>query len=186
MMNEENKVLKAVVSLQVCPRRNGASECCKACDFVGTPCCSDKLLTHCKEVLNEYFMQRNDTVTTNAPDYEDYVSDVLLEVGIPVSLIGYRYIRRAIILATNDHEYVNSVTKLTYPTIADEFKVTSARVERGIRHCIEVAWTRGDADVLMKYFGNTINFNKGKPTNTEFIATMAEHVKRHFRAGSSK
>lgn len=187
MKNEESKVMNAIVSLQVCPKCNGASECCKVCDFVDAEDCSAKLRAKCMDVLKEQFMRgKTHVVTSTAPDYEGYVSDVMREIGIPAHVLGYRYVRYAIILAANNHEYVNCITKMLYPAIAVEFDTSASRVERAIRHAIEIAWDRGDLDVLMRYFGNTIHINKGKPTNSEFIANMADHVKHHFRDSSSK
>lgn len=187
MMNKENKVMNALVSLQVCPKCNGASECCKACDFVDTHDCSAKLTAKCMDVLNEHFKHGKTHVdTSTAPDYEGYVSGLLREIGIPAHIKGYRHARYAIILSANDPDYVDAITCRLYPDVAKAFNDTASRVERAIRHAIEVAWDRGDLDVLMHYFGNTIDGSKGKPTNSEFIATMADHVKRHFRDSSSK
>ena len=94
---------------------------------------------------------------------------------------GYQYLREAIILAVNDDEIMNSVTKLLYPTVAKTFKTTPSRVERAIRHAIEVAWDRGDVDVLNSYFGYTIQNSRGKPTNSEFIAMISDKLKLNLK-----
>lgn len=186
MKNEENKVMNALVSLQVCPRCNGASECCKVCDFADAPDCFTKLSVECHEVLNEYFMHcKTSTVAPSVPTYDDYVTDLLREIGVPAHIKGYKYSRHAIILAAQNTEYIEYITGRLYPDTAKAFNTTPSRVERAVRHAVEVAWDRGDLEVLAKYFGNTVSSFKGKPTNSEFIATMADHVKRHFRDSSS-
>lgn len=104
------------------------------------------------------------------------ISGILLEIGIPSHIKGYRYVRRAIELAVRDRKCVEAVTKVLYPDVAKEYGTTGSRVERAIRHAIECAWDRGDLEALEKYFGNTVSRNKGKPTNSEFIAMIAEHI----------
>lgn len=108
---------------------------------------------------------------------EIMVTDIIHKVGIPAHIKGYSYLRDAIILSVNDAEMINSVTKLLYPTIAKRFCTTPSRVERAIRHAIEVAWDRGDTSVLESYFGYTIQYQRGKPTNSEFIAMMADNLR---------
>lgn len=105
------------------------------------------------------------------------VSEIMHRIGVPAHIKGYQYLREAIILAVNDDEIMNSVTKLLYPTVAKTFKTTPSRVERAIRHAIEVAWDRGDVDVLNSYFGYTIQNSRGKPTNSEFIAMISDKLK---------
>lgn len=95
---------------------------------------------------------------------------------------SYQYLREAIILSINNTEMMGSVTKLLYPTVAKTFKTTSSRVERAIRHAIEVAWDRGDVDVLSSYFGYTIQSSRGKPTNSEFIAMIADKLRLRLKA----
>lgn len=99
------------------------------------------------------------------------------QIGVPAHIKGYQYLRTAIDLSINDEEMLESVTKLLYPTIAKMYSTTSSRVERAIRHAIEVAWDRGDVEVLSSYFGYTIQSNRGKPTNSEFIAMIADRIK---------
>ena len=113
---------------------------------------------------------------------ESLVTKVMHEVGVPAHIKGYQYIREAIILAINDIETINSITKIMYPTLAKKFKTTPSRVERAIRHAIEVAWTRGEMDVNNEMFGNTISAVKGKPTNSEFIAMIADKLRLELKS----
>lgn len=114
-------------------------------------------------------------------DLEKMVTDIIHQIGVPAHIKGYSYLREAIILSVENIEYVNSITKMLYPTIAKTFSTTSSRVERAIRHAIEVAWDRGDVDVLNSYFGFTINNGRGKPTNSEFIAMIADKLRLRLK-----
>ena len=109
------------------------------------------------------------------------VTDIIHEVGVPAHIKGYHYVRDAIIMAVEDPEIINAVTKRLYPTIAQKYSTTASRVERAIRHAIEVAWDRGDLDVLNSYFGFTVNNQRGKPTNSEFIAMIADKLRLQLR-----
>ena len=117
-----------------------------------------------------------------APDIEAMVTNIIHEVGIPAHIKGYQYLRNAIIMAVDDLDIINSITKELYPTVADNFSTTPSRVERAIRHAIEVAWDRGDPDVLNAFFGYTIANAKGKPTNSEFIAMIADKLRLDLRS----
>lgn len=114
-------------------------------------------------------------------DLELMVTDIILQIGVPAHIKGYHYLREAIMLSVKDSEMINSVTKLLYPTVAKRFDTTSSRVERAIRHAIEVAWDRGDIDTLNSYFGYTINGVRGKPTNSEFIAMISDKLRLRMR-----
>ena len=105
------------------------------------------------------------------------ISDSELELMVPAHIKGYHYLREAILLSIKNSEIINSVTKLLYPTVAKNHSTTSSRVERAIRHAIEVAWDRGDIDVLNSYFGYTIQNDRGKPTNSEFIAMISDKLR---------
>ncbi len=105
------------------------------------------------------------------------VSEIMHQLGVPAHIKGYLYLREAIILSINDSEMMSSVTKVLYPTVAKRYATTSSRVERAIRHAIEVAWDRGDVDVLSSYFGYTIHNSRGKPTNSEFIAMISDKLR---------
>ena len=107
---------------------------------------------------------------------ESLVTEIIHEIGIPAHIKGYQYLREAIILTINDMDMINAVTKVLYPTVAKKFDTTSSRVERAIRHAIEVAWDRGDLDTLQRFFGYTVSTNRGKPTNSEFIAMIADRI----------
>ena len=107
---------------------------------------------------------------------EAVVTDIIHEIGVPAHIKGYQYLREAIILTINDMEMINAVTKVLYPEVARKFGTTPSRVERAIRHAIEVAWDRGDIEVLQKFFGYTVSNIKGKPTNSEFIAMIADSL----------
>ena len=113
-------------------------------------------------------------IRSREPELESTVTEVIHEIGVPAHIKGYQYLREAIILTVNDMEIINAVTKVLYPAVAKKFGTTPSRVERAIRHAIEVAWDRGDLETLQKYFGYTVNSCKGKPTNSEFIAMIAD------------
>ena len=108
---------------------------------------------------------------------ETEVTNIIHEVGVPAHIKGYQYLRDAIIMSVNDMEMLNSITKILYPTIAKKHQTTSSRVERAIRHAIEVAWSRGKMDTIDTLFGYTINTGKGKPTNSEFIALITDKIR---------
>ena len=108
---------------------------------------------------------------------ESQVTAIIHEVGVPAHIKGYQYLREAIIIAVNDMDVINAVTKVLYPEVAKRFNTTPSRVERAIRHAIEVAWDRGDLETLQKYFGYTVSNAKGKPTHSEFIAMIADRIR---------
>ena len=112
---------------------------------------------------------------------EIIITDIIHQIGVPAHIKGYHYLREAITMAVNDIEIMNSVTKCLYPSVAKKHGTTSSRVERAIRHAIEVAWDRGDVDVLNSYFGYTIRSSKGKPTNSEFIALIADKLRVNMK-----
>ena len=114
-------------------------------------------------------------------DLEVVVSQIMHQIGVPAHIRGYQYLREAIILSVQNREMISSVTKILYPTVAKTFKTTPSRVERAIRHAIEVAWDRGDVDVLSSYFGYTIQNERGKPTNSEFIAMISDNLKLRMK-----
>ena len=112
---------------------------------------------------------------------EAQVTAIIHEVGVPAHIKGYQYLREAIIIAVNDMDVINAVTKVLYPEVAKRYGTTASRVERAIRHAIEVAWDRGDLETLQKYFGYTVSNAKGKPTNSEFIAMIADRLQLERR-----
>lgn len=130
-----------------------------------------------REEIRNYLLQKQ--IGTMDPEQE--IRRILLELGAPDHLSGHPYVIRAILLVIGDRMYIDNITFGLYPQLAVEFSTTPARVERAIRHMIEVTWSRGDLDILEKYFGNTISASRGKPTNGEFIARMANVVKGNMR-----
>ena len=115
-------------------------------------------------------------------DLEKDVTDMIHEIGVPAHIKGYQYLREAIMMSVEDMEMLNSITKILYPTIAKRFQTTPSRVERAIRHAIEVAWSRGRMETLDAMFGYTIDTGKGKPTNSEFIALIADRIRLSYRS----
>ena len=114
-------------------------------------------------------------------DLETVVTEIILQIGIPAHIKGYQYIRDGIIMTVREPDVINGVTKVLYPAIAKKNETTASRVERAIRHAIEVAWDRGDVDVLNSYFGYTIHNLRGKPTNSEFIAMIADKIRLRYK-----
>ena len=111
-------------------------------------------------------------------DIDTTVADILREIGVPARILGYQYVQEAIKMAVMDMSVVHGMTKILYPAVAEKFGTTAPRAERAIRNAIEVAWDRGDVDTLQKYFGYTVSAIKGRPTNGEFIAMLADHISR--------
>lgn len=114
-------------------------------------------------------------------DLDLEITSILHEIGVPAHIRGYQYIREAITLVYNDIEILTSITKVLYPTIALRYKTTSSRVERAIRHAIEIAWIRGNVETITNIFSYTISYNKSKPTNSEFIAMIADKLRLKHR-----
>lgn len=112
------------------------------------------------------------------------VTDILHQIGVPAHIKGYNYLRDSIIMSVNTPEIINAVTKKLYPAVAKKYETTSSRVERAIRHAIEVAWDRGDVEILNSYFGYTIHNDRGKPTNSEFIAMISDKLRLQLRNAS--
>lgn len=116
---------------------------------------------------------------------EIIITNMIHEIGVPAHIKGYQYIREGIIMAIEDINMMNYITKLLYPTIAKKYKTTSSSVERAIRHAIEVAWSRGKVELLEEMFGYTISSGKGKPTNSEFIALIADKLRLDYHMNAS-
>jgi two-component system response regulator (stage 0 sporulation protein A) len=116
-------------------------------------------------------------------EIEMRVTNIIHQIGVPAHIKGYQYLREAIIMTIHDMDSINAITKILYPTVAKKFKTTPSRVERAIRHAIEVAWDRGDVDVLQEYFGFTVSGTKGKPTNSEFISMVADRLRLELKIG---
>ena len=118
---------------------------------------------------------------TDSSDMETQVTKIIHQIGVPAHIKGYQYLRSAILMTIEDSDIINSVTKVLYPTVAKKYQTTTSRVERAIRHAIEVAWDRGDIDTLNSYFGYTIQNSRGKPTNSEFIAMIADNLRLKYK-----
>ena len=121
--------------------------------------------------------------SNTALDLESEITNIIHEIGVPAHIKGYMYLRAAIPLVVNDIELLSAVTKELYPAIAKKYNTTASRVERAIRHAIEVAWSRGQVDTINKLFGYTIHNEKGKPTNSEFIAMVADKLRLKNKVG---
>ncbi|MFI3249773.1 MAG: sporulation transcription factor Spo0A, partial [Eubacteriales bacterium] len=119
--------------------------------------------------------------TVRPVSLESAVTGIIHEIGVPAHIKGYQYLREAIMVAVQDMEVINAVTKVLYPEVAKRYHTTASRVERAIRHAIEVAWDRGDLETLQKYFGYTVSNVKGKPTNSEFIAMIADRLRLQLK-----
>ncbi len=115
-------------------------------------------------------------------ELERYITDIMLDIGVPAHLKGYHYLRDAILLSGRDMEVVGSVTKLLYPTIAKHFKTTDQKVERAIRNAIEVSWNRGNAATFEKMFGYSARSGRTRPTNSEYIARIADMIRLDIKA----
>ncbi|MCD7838646.1 MAG: sporulation transcription factor Spo0A, partial [Clostridiales bacterium] len=113
---------------------------------------------------------------------ETLVTSIIHEIGVPAHIKGYQYLREAILITIDNMDVINAVTKVLYPEVAKRYGTTASRVERAIRHAIEVAWDRGDIETLQKYFGYTVSNAKGKPTNSEFIAMIADRLQLQQKA----
>lgn len=120
---------------------------------------------------------------TSPRNLEIEVTNIMHEIGVPAHIKGYQYLRDAIMMVVNDLDIINSITKQLYPSIARDYNTTPSRVERAIRHAIEVAWSRGQVDAIDQLFGYTINIGKGKPTNSEFIAMVADKLRLQMKVG---
>ena len=116
-------------------------------------------------------------------ELEMRVTGIIHDIGVPAHIKGYQYLREAIIMTVKDMDIINAITKVLYPTVAKRYKTTSSRVERAIRHAIEVAWDRGDVEVLNSFFGYTVSNIKGKPTNSEFISMIADRIRLEQKVG---
>lgn len=178
-------VLSAFVNAAV------VSECSAlgAAFFIPKPCDAESLVAHLRLAHQpKGYMTIPGPLGPVEPSLEAMVTEVIHEIGVPAHIKGYKYLREAIIMTVEDPEMINGVTKVLYPAVAKTYGTTPSRVERAIRHAIEVAWDRGDVDTLQKYFGYTVSGVKGKPTNSECIAMIADNLslRRKKLAGSGR
>lgn len=160
-----------LIQLLVCPGECNDSAACDGCAYKGKSDCFKALKA---DTINSL----QGEVTIHKPfNLKVRVSEVLHEIGVPAHIKGYNYLRKAIMIAVERPTAVNYVTSELYPEIARTFDTTSSRVERAIRHAIEIAWERGDLDILLGYFGYTVSQKRGKATNSEFIALLADKIR---------
>ena len=147
------------------------------------PCDMAAMVERLEEIRASRDAKRPQLVRRSAqePNIESMVTNIIHEIGVPAHIKGYQYLREAIILAVNDMDVINAITKVLYPQVAKTFGTTPSRVERAIRHAIEVAWDRGDLDTLQRFFGYTVSNTKGKPTNSEFIALIADKLQLQLK-----
>ena len=164
-----------------------------ACYYIMKPFENDMILRRIHQVTERQILQPVHTQKSRQTDYtteyreknlETDVTNIIHEIGVPAHIKGYQYLRDAIILSVNDMEMLNSITKVLYPTIAKKHQTTPSRVERAIRHAIEVAWSRGKMDTIDALFGYTVSTGKGKPTNSEFIALIADKIRLEYKKRS--
>ncbi len=149
--------------------------------FIAKPCRLETVAERLGEVLEAEEKQRKTEPKRRDTNVETMVTSVIHEIGVPAHIKGYQYLREAIKIAVNDMEVINAITKVLYPQVAKTFATTPSRVERAIRHAIEVAWDRGDLETLQRFFGYTVSNTKGKPTNSEFIALIADRLQLQLR-----
>ena len=150
--------------------------------FLAKPCLFESVCDRLSELRNrEEIMHGGVSAPKKEVDIEGMVTAIIHEIGVPAHIKGYQYLREAIIIAVRDMDVINAITKVLYPQVAKAFDTTPSRVERAIRHAIEVAWDRGDLETLQSFFGYTVSNTKGKPTNSEFIALIADKLSLQLR-----
>lgn len=160
--------------------------------YIMKPFDNDMVIKQIKQVKNKMSEQARNGEMRKISAYEKKeeqmprnletdVTNIIHEIGVPAHIKGYQYLREAIMMSVDDIEMLNSITKILYPTIAKKYQTTPSRVERAIRHAIEVAWSRGKMDTIDELFGYTINNGKGKPTNSEFIALIADKIRLDYK-----
>ena len=151
--------------------------------FMVKPCDMNALVDRVQQhnVSAGTVLKKREEELTQEHKIEMRVTEIIHEIGVPAHIKGYQYLRHAILMSVRDIDNINAITKVLYPTVARKFKTTSSRVERAIRHAIEVAWDRGDVEVLNKFFGFTVSSVKGKPTNSEFISMIADKIRLEMK-----
>ena len=152
--------------------------------FISKPCSLKNIAERVQEIVAaEKALRKNHYTQANI---EALVTSMIHEIGVPAHVKGYQYLREAILIAVDDMDVINAITKVLYPQVARKFSTTSSRVERAIRHAIELAWDRGDLETLQRFFGYTVSNTKGKPTNSEFIALIADKLQLQLKAGHAR
>jgi len=146
------------------------------------PCDMSALVERLEEIRGGESLRMPVSRHSGQQNIETMVTNIIHEIGVPAHIKGYQYLREAIIIAVEDMDVINAITKILYPQVAKTFQTTPSRVERAIRHAIEVAWDRGDLDTLQRFFGYTVSNTKGKPTNSEFIALIADKLQLQMKS----
>ena len=158
--------------------------------YIMKPFDNDMVLSRIKHIKGSADIRNAESRKVNAYEkaqepcernLEADVTEIIHEIGVPAHIKGYQYLRDAIVMSVNDMDMLNSITKILYPTIAKKYQTTSSRVERAIRHAIQVAWSRGKMDTIDEMFGYTIHNGKGKPTNSEFIALITDRIRLQYK-----
>ena len=149
------------------------------------PCDMTALVERLEEIRGGESLRYPAPRRADKTSIETMVTGIIHEIGVPAHIKGYQYLREAIIIAVNDMDVINAITKVLYPQVAKTFGTTPSRVERAIRHAIEVAWDRGDLDTLQRFFGYTVSNTKGKPTNSEFIALIADKFQLQLKSAEA-
>ena len=149
------------------------------------PCDMSALVEHLEEIRGGENRRQTPARHAGPASIEAMVTSIIHEIGVPAHIKGYQYLREAIIIAVEDMDVINAITKVLYPQVAKTFQTTPSRVERAIRHAIEVAWDRGDLDTLQRFFGYTVSNTKGKPTNSEFIALIADKLQLQLKSANA-
>jgi len=172
----ESAPLAIVISAFCSQKMVAAAANAGAAAFLSKPCTAEAVLENMRLLLGS-----GEEEEPHEAGLERLVTTIIHEVGVPAHIKGYQYVREAIMITVEDMDVINSVTKVLYPEVAARFGTTPSRVERAIRHAIEVAWDRGDLETLQKFFGYTVNGAKGKPTNSEFIAMISDRIRLQQR-----
>ena len=149
------------------------------------PCDMTVLVERMEEIRGGESLRSPAPRRADKTSIESMVTNIIHEIGVPAHIKGYQYLRESIIIAVDDMDVINAITKVLYPQVAKTFGTTPSRVERAIRHAIEVAWDRGDLDTLQSFFGYTVSNTKGKPTNSEFIALIADRLQLQLKSAEA-
>lgn len=186
LIEPEHRPVMIVISTFAAPKLEREIMSAGADHFLTLPVDFSKLALKIRELSrnprNIVFSEK--ASFSSSSDLELEITNIIHQIGVPAHIKGYHYLRFAIMTAVENPEIINAVTKQLYPCVAKRFETTSSRVERAIRHAIEVAWDRGDVEVLNSYFGYTIHTSRGKPTNSEFIAMISDKLRLGIRAAS--
>lgn len=181
-MKNIDEVSTAVIQMAFCPEKQDKmhNAFCRICPYASMKDCASILHNYAYELLKTELDLQNKSF-----DLELRVTEILHEIGVPANLKGYRYLREAIMMVAQDPSLIDYVTRELYPRVAEKFDSTASKVERGMRHAIESAWSRGDLDTLKKYFGCTVSLSKDKPTNSEFISLVADNIRMEMKRGEN-